>query len=185
MPIAAGASIHGPGFEATVRGATAEVFGADERFGLDSVMKVLLARALLARGGVLVHAVALEGAVLLGESGAGKSTLGRLGGDRLLSDELVAIIDGRAWGTPWNTGVARSAPLTLLGTLGWADAPRLEPVSAADFLPLMLSNTLLPDETAASRAAVFDAISKLLQAHPPQRFFFPPDARAVDFLRAQ
>ena len=191
MPAVDGDSIRGAGFEATVIGTRIEVVGADEQFGVESVVKLLLARALLPRGGMLVHSVALAAgafaAVLLGESGAGKSTLGELGlkhGLRCLSDELVAVLDGRALGTPWNTGIAAGAALKLLGTLGWAAAPRLEPLSAADFLPLLLSNTLLPDENPATRAELFRHASQLLNAHSPKQFFFPPDERAAEFLRA-
>ncbi len=193
MPIVAGTRISGAGFEAQLLGQHAEVSGATERFGIESVLKLMLAAALLPRSSILVHSVALSDgascAVLLGESGAGKSTLGQLSataGLRRLADELV-VLDGRgrAHGTPWNTGLADSAQVHLLGTLGWADSCRLEAVSAVDFLPLLLSNTLLPDDSPASRSHVFQLASRLLTAHPPERFFFPPDARAPEFLRAE
>ncbi len=192
MPRREGATILGGGFTAELNGDHAEVRGADERFGVESVLKLMLAEALLPRGGVLVHGVGLStgpcAAVLLGESGAGKSTLGALGAEHgltLLSDELVALLDGRAWATPWNTGSGGSASLTLLGTLGWAQSPSLAPVPAADFLPLMLANTLLPDERPETRAELFRQVSRLLNQHPPQRFFFSPDDRAAKFLTEQ
>lgn len=191
MPTVGGTRITGAGFEAQLLGRNAEVVGATERFGIESTLKLMLAAALLPRPALLVHSVALSngtnGVVLLGESGAGKSTLGRLGstaGLRRLADELIVLdATGRAHGTPWNTGLAESAELKLLGTLGWADSCRLEPVAGTDFLPLLLSNTLLPDDTAATRNAVFQIASRLLTAHPPERFFFPPDATAPKFLR--
>ena len=190
MPVVQGSVITGAGFEARVVGDGADVTGADERFGVESVLKVLLARRLLKRGALLVHAVALSDgaacAVLLGASGAGKSTLGALGagaGLLRLSDELVVLdANGRAHGTPWNVGLNAHAPVALLGTLGWADRCRLEPVPAAEFLPLLLSNTLLPDETPAARAEVFQRAAALLARLPPERFFFPPDPSAPAFL---
>jgi hypothetical protein len=193
MPIIAGTQITGDGFEAHLLGRHAEVTGAHQRFGIESVLKLMLATALLPRSALLIHSVALSDgtscAVLLGESGAGKSTLGAVGafaGLRRLGDELVVLeASGRAHGTPWNTGVPESAKLVLFGTLGWGDGCRLEPVSASDFLPLLLSNTLLPDEMPTRRTAVFQVASRLLIAHPPERFFFPPNASAADFLRTQ
>lgn len=189
MPLVEGQSIRGAGFEATLFEHGAELVGADERFGVESVLKLLVAKALLPRGGVLVHSVALateeRAAVLLGESGAGKSTLGTLGAEHglhRLADELVALAQGRAFGTPWNTGLCRSAPLALLGTLGWASEPSLLAVASADFLPLLLSNTLLPDPSAATRASVFQIASGLLRKNPPQRFFFSSDSSAPGFL---
>lgn len=190
MPVVRGAIITGAGFEARVVGNSAEVTGADERFGVESVLKVLLARRLLQRGALLVHGVALSDgaacAVLLGESGAGKSTLGALGaaaGLQRLADELVVLdADGRAHGTPWNVGLNAHARVALLGTLGWADRCRLEPIPAAEFLPLLLSNTLLPDETPAVRAEVFQRAAGLLAARSPERFYFPPDGSAPAFL---
>ncbi len=184
MPVVRGASITGAGFEFR----DGVLTGANERFGIESVLKVLLARRLLARGALLVHAVAVGGAVFVAESGSGKSTLGalaRASGLPLLADELVVLDGPTVHGTPWNTGTNASAPLKTLGALGWADAPRLEPVPAADFLPLLMSNTLLPDESPAARAAVFRAAAALVRAHPPRRFFFAPNASAADFLRAQ
>lgn len=192
MPVVRGRHVVGAGFQAELGIDGAHVIGADERFGVESVLKLLLARALLRRGAILVHGVALgDGeacAVLLGESGAGKSTLGALGagaGLVRLADELVALdVDGSAQGTPWNIGRAQTARLRLLGTLGWSEACRLEPLSAVDFLPLLLSNTLLSDDSPATRAAVFQLASGLLARHPPERFYFPPDASAPAFLRA-
>jgi hypothetical protein len=188
MPTVSSRSITGAGFEAVVSSRSAHVKGALERFGIESVLKLMLATELLEQGGILVHAAGLSNgpsaAVLLGESGAGKSTLGSTRGLLRLADELVALVGDQAHGTPWNVGVSESARLLLLGTLGWASTPRLEPVPPADFLPLLLSNTLLPDDTAATRAAVFQIASGLLKAHPPQRFYFPPDDRAAEFLRA-
>ena len=192
MPQVVGGKIRGQHFEAVVTGNRAEVVGADERMGVETVLKLMLARALLPLGGLLVHSVGLcvgnRAAVLLGESGAGKSTLGELGaqnGLERLADELVVLMGGRAWGTPWNVGLARSAGVALLGTLGWDSTPRIDAVAAADFVPLLLSNTLLPDDTPATRAAVFGLATRLLEANPPVRFFFPPDASAARFLRAQ
>ncbi len=192
MPKIEGTKILGSGFEAQLLGAHAEITGSHERLGIEAVLKLMLATALLARSALLVHSVALsEGqgcAVFLGESGAGKSTLGQLGasgGLRRLADELV-VLDAEGWahGTPWNIGLSEAAQVRLLGTLGWSERCRLEPVAATDFLPLLLSNTLLADDRPATRGTVFQLATGLLKAHQPERFFFPPSAAAAPFLRS-
>jgi len=192
MPVVRGDQIAGAGFEATQTAQGVAIVGANERFGIESVVKLMLSVALLRRNRLLVHGVAVAdgaaGAVLLGESGAGKSTLGQLAaqaGMLRLADELVVLGgDGLAHGTPWNTGLAVSAPVELLGTLGWSDVERLEPIAPADFLPMLLSNTLLPDDLPATRAAVFQIATRLLQNTPPERFYFSPTPAAPAFLRA-
>ena len=190
MPVMHGNRITGAGFEATLTGRHAEIVGANERFGIESVLKLMLAAALLPKNRMLVHSVAVSDgtrcAVLLGERGAGKSTLGARASDagllRLADERVVLGDDGRVHGTPWNTGLAKDAELRLLGTLGWSDTERLEPLAPADFLPLLLSNTLLPDDSPATRSAVFSLATRLLKTRP-ERFYFSPTAAAPAFLR--
>ena len=69
----------------------------------DALLKAVWSRRLAGRGGMLLHAAAVlvdGGAVLLpGPSGAGKSTLARKA-PRRLADDSVAVLEGRAYGTP-------------------------------------------------------------------------------------
>jgi hypothetical protein len=66
---------------------------------VENVLRILVAHALVARGGVLLHAAGVaEGdraRVFFGVSGAGKTTLSRLAqeeGRRILSDDMVALV---------------------------------------------------------------------------------------------
>ena len=67
-----------------------------DRWGMDSLVRLLLAAHLPQIGGTLVHAAGTVfegcGIVIPGVSGAGKSTLlAHIGGDPVLSDEIVAV----------------------------------------------------------------------------------------------
>ena len=69
---------------------------------LDSLLRIALSLELLKRGGFLCHSAAVDGWLFPGLSGAGKSTLGRAAPKkRLLADELVGVVGGRLWGTPF------------------------------------------------------------------------------------
>lgn len=83
-----------PGFgRATIfRGATS----------LDSLLRIALSFELARRGGFLCHSAGIDGWLFPGVSGAGKSTLGQATPkQRLLADELVGVVGGRLWGTPF------------------------------------------------------------------------------------
>jgi hypothetical protein len=69
---------------------------------LDSLLRIALSLELLKRGGFLCHSAAVDGWLFPGISGAGKSTLGRsVPKNRLLADELVGVVGGQLWGTPF------------------------------------------------------------------------------------
>ncbi len=161
---------------------------AADRFPIESVVKLLLARELLRKGGVLIHGVSVAGrraSLFTGRSGAGKSTLGARSAEAglsVLADELVAVLPdasagSRAFGTPWNVGVPRDAPLAFVGALAWGE-PRLEELPKAEILRLLLSNTVMPLPGEAGRARLFLALGRLVDATPCRRFTFPNDARA-------
>jgi hypothetical protein len=134
-------AISGSDFEATVSAdrSTVSLSQAPGRFGIESVVKVLLADRLLSRGGLLLHSVGVASAeragLFVGHSGAGKSTLGALAdqaGLSRLADELVAVVPDsaggfRAHGTPWNVGRASSAALRMVGCLEWGASPPSSP----------------------------------------------------------
>jgi hypothetical protein len=178
-------------FQAEIHGRSARVRGADERFGVESALKVLLASRLAEAGGLLVHGVALawEGRAVLftGPSGTGKSTLAALGrraGLEVPADELVAVWPGwRVEGTPWNEGVARSAALAGVGTLAWAEAARLERAPAANVVRVLAGNVLLPDPGPEGKARAFRAQAALVNAVPSWTLWFAKDGDVGDALR--
>lgn len=116
----------------------ARVEGALATQPVDAVIRLVLARQLLTRGALLLHASALVreggwGVVFVGPSGSGKSTLAKTLEGQFVSDEAVVMDrDGETvWiaGTPyWNGNPAR-APLAAAlfisrgSACGWADLP--------------------------------------------------------------
>lgn len=169
----------------------ARVRGADERFGLESALKVLLAARLAWAGGLLVHGVALvvggRAGLFTGPSGAGKSTLaglGRRAGLSVLADELVAVWPGwRVEGTPWNEGRPERAALVGVGTLSWSSAARLERPPAASVLRVLASNVLLPDPGPAGKAAAFHAQAALMNGVQSWTLSFAQDGDVGEVLR--
>jgi len=177
----------------------ARVRGADERFGVETAVKCLLAAKLAGAGGLLVHGVALahrgRAALFTGPSGAGKSTLGRHGAEgglALLADELVVVSAApgrggrfRVEGTPWNSGVPEDAALALVGTLGWAGAPALEPHPPAEVMRVLAGNVLWPPDPApGARAAAFRRAAALLNGVETRRLWFAPEPAVGAVLRA-
>jgi len=193
MPEVRAGAVSAASFEARISadGRTARVRGADERYGVESALKVLLAARLAEAGGLLVHGVALawrgRAALFTGPSGAGKSTLGALGrraGLELLSDELVAVWPGwRVEGTPWNEGAAGGAALAGVGTLGWADSARLERAPAASVVRVLAGNVLLPDPGPDGKARAFRAQAALMSAVRSWTLWFAKDADVGGALR--
>lgn len=186
--------VRGEDFTIEVSGDHARVRQRQSRYPVDFAVKMMLARALARRGGVLIHGVCLAGerdaALFAVHSGGGKSTLGEIGarhGLTRLADELVAVWpegDGFiAAGTPWNVGVPLERRLVAIGTLGFSSEPRLAPMAPAELLRILLPNTLLPDPTPQGRARLFRDVSTLLSNVPGHRFDFPPTAAAAFALR--
>ena len=174
-------------------GRSAEVEGSSDRFPIESVVKLVLARRLLEKGGLLVHGIGLaageNGALFVADSGEGKSTLGEWsvkGGLTRLADELVAVIPHNGGfelhGTPWNIGQPTSTALRLLGTLGWSGEPRFDTASSSLLAPKLLSNTLLFDTSPVGRARVFQASSELLNAVTCVKLYFAPDVSVAGCL---
>jgi len=193
MPEVRAGAVSAASFEAEISGdgRTARVRGADERYGVESALKVLLAARLAEAGGLLVHGVALawqgRAALFTGPSGAGKSTLAALGrraGLEVLADELVAVWPGwRVEGTPWNEGAAASAVLAGVGTLAWAESARLERAPAAGVVRVLAGNVLLPDPGADGKARAFRAQAALMNAVRPWALWFAQDGDVGGVLR--
>lgn len=215
QPDAAGVShVSAPGFEATLDAdRTCMVRGPDALFPVDVVVRLLLARDLAERGGLLVHGVGIaepepepeashdaRAMLFTGDSGAGKSTLGRCaeaGGLLRMSDELVAVEPSgtRGWllhGTPWNVGVAATRTLTHVGILRHAEAgSEADTVDIVDAIPpselmrVLLGNVLLAEESPAARAQLIRHVTALLNTAPSIRLTFAPHAQVADALRSQ
>ncbi|WP_043711291.1 hypothetical protein [Corallococcus macrosporus] len=189
-------SLAGEDYDATLSadGLQARVEGRG-RFPVETVLKVMLARALARRGGLLVHGVAVahqgRAALFTGPSGAGKSTLGALwaqAGGEVLSDELVAVwpAPGGGWraaGTPWNVGLAAEARLSAVGTLAWEGVSRWEAQAAGEVGRMLLLNALLPEATPAGRGGLLAAAGRVLSEEAPVRLVFARDASAAAVIQ--
>ena len=115
------------------------------------------ALGLLAHGGMMLHAAAVEyrgrAVCFSAPPGVGKSTMAerwvRLFGAEVLNDDKPALrrVDGRwrAWGTPWagTSGIQqnRSAPLEAVCFLFRGGENAAAPLTPAEALPLLLSQT--------------------------------------------
>ncbi len=166
-----------------------------ERLPLETTVKILLARALLKSGGLLVSGAAVAhgggAAVFVARDGSGKTTLAQmaaLGGVTTIGDGLVAVfpISGEWWayGTPWNVGAAWGAPLKTLGTLAWGSPPKVEKVPAAEVRAMLEKCALLPDDEAATRAALADAAEQCSSKARAVKLTFAADARVAQELAA-
>lgn len=198
VALADGSSIlAGDGWQARISadGLEVELEQRSERIPVEMTAKILLARALSQAGGMLVHGVGVVhgggAAVFVAPSGRGKSTLAALaseGGVTVLGDELVAVfpIAGEWWayGTPWHLGSAWGAPLKALGLLAWSDAHAVEPLAPTELLRVLAENTLLPDDEAATRKALFAAAEQALAKVKAVRLSFARDAQVAQTLQA-
>lgn len=157
------------------------------------------ALGLLAHGGMMLHAAAVEyrgrAVCFSAPPGVGKSTLAerwvRLFGAEVLNDDKPALrrVDGgwRAWGTPWSgkTDLSRnrSAPLAAVCFLFRGEANALEPLTAARALPLLLSQTPFRLER-ADMDRLLQTADRLLREVPLFRFTCRNDDSAAAFLKS-
>jgi hypothetical protein len=152
--------------------------------GLDSLLRIALARELARRGGFLCHAAAFDGFLLPGRSGAGKSTLGRkVPPARLLADELVGVLPGRLWGTPFwgDFRAGRNDVSRRLEALLFLDrrAPRgVHPLGRAEALRRLLGCVVWFE---ADATRVFRAAARVAASAPC--FVLSYDARTTGFKK--
>jgi hypothetical protein len=158
---------------------------------VNGLIRAALAREVQARGGILVHAAALQvdgrAHLVPGRSGAGKSTLAARAGHPL-SDELAALLPGpRGWivhATPWWTSRGGEAPLAAMYTLAWGD-PRVERLrGGAGALRHLATNLLLPFDAVEDRERAFATCAAVAAAAPFARLHFRPDTHVDALLRA-
>ncbi len=184
--------------------------GFGERLpALDYPLDELLFGQLLGCGaGVIVHATAVRvggrGLLFPGTSGAGKSTLSRVlieaagarprGSDlaalEVLSDDrnVLRLIDGEPWifGTPWHGDVdqvaAGGAPLDRILFLEHGASNRVHPLARLEAVATLMARCFPPYWDPDQLAAAADLVEKVVEARPPERFEFVPDARVVAAL---
>jgi hypothetical protein len=187
----------GDGWQARISadGLSVSLEQRSERQPLEATVKILLARALSKSGGMLLHGMAVAhgggAAVFAATDGSGKTTLAQmaaLGGLSVLADGLVAVfpISGEWWayGTPWNVGAAWGAPLKTVGVLEWGPSPQTEKAAPAVVRAALEKCALLPDDEAATRAALVAAADQALGKVRVVKLAFAPDARVAQELAA-
>jgi hypothetical protein len=152
---------------------------------VDSMLRLCLAEALAARGGVMFHAAGIatpEGYVFFGPSGSGKTTVCRLSHPRfrILCDEIVAVcpVDGgyRLFGTPfagaWGDSLAEDAPLSELFYLKQAPATRRVPLPPNAALVALMESAVVYRASAGFTGRLMDALIALLSTVPVTQLEF-------------
>jgi hypothetical protein len=152
---------------------------------LDSLLRIVLSSELARRGGFLCHAAAVDGWLFPGRSGAGKSTLGvSAPQQRLLADELVGVMPGRLWGTPFwgdfrqgrNNGSAAPRAIFFLDRR----APRgVRPLPKARALVRLLECVLFFGDDARSAGKILARARRFVESVPT--FVLSYDARTTRF----
>ena len=166
-------------------------------YSVDCVLRILHSLTLAREGGFLLHAASAvrNGKAFLfsGVSGAGKTTIARLAPTdvTLLTDEIsyVRWQSGGyiACGTPFAGELARvgencSAPLAALYFLAKGPENRIDPVSSADAVGLLLRNILFFAEDPDLVKQLFRSVFEFVERVPVQRLTFFPDARVWDLI---
>ena len=158
-------------------------------YSVDCVLRILHSLTLAREGGFLLHAASAvrNGKAFLfsGVSGAGKTTIARLAPTdvTLLTDEIsyVRWQSGGyiACGTPFAGELARvgencSAPLAALYFLAKGPENRIDPVSSADAVGLLLRNILFFAEDPDLVKQLFRSVFEFVERVPVQRLTFFP-----------
>lgn len=163
--------------------------------------ELLFLRLLAAEGGAELHACGVvtpsgQGLLFAGQSGDGKTTTARLWaalpGVEVLSDDRIVVRceAGRWWmyGTPWHgeaelASTAR-APLTAVFLLAHGASNRLEPLSQAQAVSMLLARSFVALHDANAIGATVEALAGLVGARGGQRFSFAPRPDAVQTILA-
>jgi hypothetical protein len=171
---------------------------AAPEFGLRQFLRYYVSEALLALGGLALHAAAAtrpEGAtVFLAPSGGGKTTLVRRhAGAGALSDDMALVVPGR--GGPWvvpspfpgregvsTTGTA--APLVRIVDLRKGEPPNWMRLSIADAVTLLVLRAKVPDNALPVRERVLDSALRLAQEPGVLRLGLPIDRSPWTILDA-
>lgn len=162
-------------------------------WAIDAVLRILHSLLLARQGGLLVHAASAvrngNAFLFAGISGAGKTTISRLApaDATLLTDEISYVRDGLAWGTPFagelaEPGANTQAPLKAIYLLSKGLENRIEPVSVAEAVRVLLECILFFAHDRELVGKVFDSACELAARVPVRRLFFVPDARVWDLV---
>jgi len=167
-------------------------------YAIDSVLRIVHTLLLARQGGFLLHAAsAIRGGrayLFAGVSGAGKTTISRLAPSdaTLLSDEISYVRrEGnqyRACGTPFagelaKLGENQSAPLSTLFLLEKGPENRIEEVSTAEAIRLLLRNILFFADDRELVSLVFRSACEFVEQVPVRRLVFVPDERVWEMIR--
>jgi hypothetical protein len=167
-------------------------------YAVDSVLRIVHTLILARQGGFLVHAASAihHGRAFLfaGVSGAGKTTISRLApaDATLLTDEISYVRRAgnayEAWGTPFAGELARvgenqAAPLSTLFLLEKGPENRVEEISAAEAVRLLLRNILFFAEDTDLVSLVFRSECEFVEKVPVRRLIFVPDERVWEIIR--
>jgi len=165
---------------------------------INPLVEICFLSRLAREGGILLHAAGLsfheQGFVFTGPSGAGKSTIAQLFADQgasVFSDERVIIRPGRTtrvYGTPWvgsgHYAANDSTPLTRLYCIAHGqDRHRLDHLSPATILSLLLQQTFLPRWDRAAMDATLDCLLLLMKEVPCSGLRFLQQADVVETVR--
>jgi hypothetical protein len=167
-------------------------------YAVDSVLRIVHTLILARQGGFLLHAAsAIRGGrafLFAGVSGAGKTTISRLApaDATLLTDEISYVRRAgnayEAWGTPFAGELARvgenqAAPLSTLFLLEKGPENRVEEISAAEAVRLLLRNILFFAEDTDLVSLVFRSACEFVEKVPVRRLIFVPDERVWEIIR--
>ncbi len=167
-------------------------------YAIDSVLRIVHTLILARQGGFLLHAASAirygRAFLFAGVSGAGKTTISRLAPSdtTLLTDEISYVRRAgdayEAWGTPFagelaRVGENRAAPLSTLFLLEKGPENRIEEVTAAEAVRLLLRNILFFAEDPELVSLVFRSACEFVEKVPVRRLIFVPDQSVWQIVR--
>jgi hypothetical protein len=162
-------------------------------YSTDSVLRIIHSLLLAAEHGFLIHAssLILDGRAYLftGPSGAGKTTMAQFAPPQavLLSDEISCVRltpDGwRACGTPFAgelglSGERASAPIAAIYQLAQGPAHRIDALTPAAAVQVLLRNVLFFVRDPVREARLLDTVCQLVPAITVARLTFRRDPGA-------
>lgn len=173
--------------------------GIFTEFILENLMRVLVAYRAISQGGVLLHSACFTDLnrtwLMFGHSGAGKSTTSEFAfaaGFQVLSDDMNVVFPGSGgWqvrrvpfcGTCEKdyTGPA-SVPLTSICNLRQSDSNRLEPLSAATGVSLLVASAAFVNEDPWRAERLLENCLDLIQFIKVQALYFRRDPEFISLL---